>query len=231
MPKPFQIIESIATNEGLLELRGRGEKEFVITVAGRVLMNSRAHQSEAALGRLACGHLGNRTAPRVLVGGLGMGFTLRAVLDHLPASARVTVAELNPAVLDWCRGPLAGLTHAAVDDPRVNVEIGDVALLIRNAARDARTPKYDAIVLDLYNGPYSGVSHQEDPLFGKTALDNARAALAPGGIFAVWGEDYDAGFEKRLRAAGFAVSVSREGRGGPRHVVYLGRMRMDWKRS
>ncbi len=231
MPKPFQIIDSVVTQEGLLELRQRGEADFLITVAGRVLMNSRAHRSELALGRLACGHLRNQTGPRVLVGGLGMGFTLRAVLDCLPVSAQVVVAELNPVVLRWCRGPLADLTGAAVADSRVTVEIDDVALLIRKAARDGIALKYDAIVLDLYNGPYSQAGSQEDPLYGCAAIENAKAALKSGGVFAVWGEDYDAGFEKRLRAAGFTVAATREGRGGPRHVVYLGRRRTPRKRS
>ncbi len=224
MPLPFQIIDSVDTEEGLLELRRRGDKDFLITVAGRVLMNSKAYQSEAALGRMACGHLRKYTQPRVLVGGLGMGFTLRAVLDCLPIKAQVIVAELNPKVSAWCRGPLAGLTQGAAADERVTVVISDVAHLIRQCGLAAQRPKYDAVVLDLYNGP-SGQNHKHnDPLYGSKAIEHVKAALKPGGVFAVWGEDFDTGFDKRLRAAGFAVTSTREGHGGPRHVIYLGKL-------
>ena len=117
MAQPWKTIESVSTVEGILELRQRGERDFLIMIGPQVLMNSLANRSEVVLGQLGCGHLKESESPRVLVGGLGMGFTLRAVLDTLPATARVVVAELNPTVVEWCRGPLAGLTHGAVDDP------------------------------------------------------------------------------------------------------------------
>jgi spermidine synthase len=220
MAQPWKIIDSVATEEGLLELRQRGERDFLITVGGLVLMNSLAHRSEVALGRLACGHLKNHVAPRVLVGGLGMGFTLRAVLDSLPPTARVVVAELNPVVLEWCRGPLAGLTEGAVADPRVAVEIADVAEFIRKAAVGGRET-FDAVVFDLYKGPHYRTEKRDDPLYGSRAIEKTRALLKPGGVFAVWGENYDAGFDKRLRAAGFSTSAERPGRGGLRHVVFV----------
>ena len=223
MARPWQTIESISTQEGPLELRRRGEYDFLITVGGGVLMNSMAHRSEAALGQLACGHLQNAPQAHVLVGGLGMGFTLKAALDILPITARVVVAELNPVVLKWCRGPLAVLTDSATEDPRVEVEISDVARVIRRHAHADAQEKFDAIILDLYTGPYLRSHKRDDPLYGSTAIATTRAALKPDGIFAVWGEDYDAGFAKRLAEAGFAPTHQRSGRGASRHVVYLGR--------
>lgn len=224
MAHPWKIIDSVATKEGALELRQRGERDFLITVGGLVLMNSSAHRSEAALGQLACRHLKDHASPRVLVGGLGMGYTLRAVLDALPGTGRVTVAELNPVVLDWCRGPLAGLTDRAVADPRVTVEISDVADLIRRSAIDDKAEGFDAVVLDLYTGPDADSHKRDDPLYGSRAIERTRAALKPGGVFAVWGENYDAGFDKRLCAAGFSVTSERPGRGGLRHVVYVAKL-------
>ena len=222
MALPWITIETVRTDEGRLELRRRGERDFLICVDGRVLMNSLAHRSEKALGTLACAHIREVARSRVLVGGLGMGFTLRAVLDALPASARIEVAELNPVVETWCRGPLAGLTDSAVTDARVNVHICDVAHLIGRHAADDAPEKLDAIILDLYTGPYMHSHKRDDPLFGSTAIQVTKAALKHGGIFAVWGEAYDAGFSKRLKQAGFLASHHQSRRGGFRHVVYLG---------
>jgi spermidine synthase len=224
MAIPWKTIERVETKDGILELRQRGAKDFLITVGGLILMNSTAHRSEVALGALACGHLQEHGEPRVLVGGLGMGYTLRAVLDTLPATGRVVVAELNPVVVQWCRGPLAELTDGAVDDPRVTVEVANVAKVIRTAAQAERKDKFNAIVLDLYTGPDYHTHKRDDPLYGSRAIENSRAALRVGGTFAVWGENYDEGFAERLKTAGFAVSSERPGRGGLRHVVYVGRL-------
>jgi spermidine synthase len=231
MPRPWQTIDNIETLEGRLELRKRGEKDFLITVGGRILMNSRTHRSETELGLVACGHLKKTMRSQVLIGGLGMGFTLKAVLSVLPKDAKVIVGELNPVVVEWCRGPLADLTDNSVADRRIAVEIGDVATLIKRYAADATLEKFDAVVLDLYSGPDSGNHKQKDPLYGSTAIETTRAALKPGGMFAVWGEDHDAGFEKRLKSAGFGVTCQRKGRGGPRHVVYLARRKTSPKRN
>lgn len=225
MAQPWKVLDSVETDEGTLELRQRGERDFLITVNSLVLMNSSLHRSEVALGELACGHLKAQAGPRVLVGGLGMAFTLRAVLDQLPASGSVVVAELNPVVLEWCRGPLAFLTGAAASDPRVTVEIADVAQVIGKSAMQKKC--FDAIVLDLYKGPHAKSHKVEDPLYGSTAIEMTRAALKPGGVLAVWGENYDAAFDKRLVAAGFSVFSDRPGRGGLRHVVYLARMQQQ----
>lgn len=224
MAQPWKIIESIATDEGVLELRQRGEKDFLIMIGTQVLMNSLANRSEIVLGQQGCGHLKNSSAPKVLVGGLGMGFTLRAVLDTLPGTARVVVAELNPVVPEWCRGPLAAVTGNAVSDPRVTVEIGDVAQLIRKTAASADENRFDAIVLDLYRGPHAKTDAINDPLYGSRAIENMRCALKPGGQLAVWGENYDESFVKRLQKAGFSVITERPGRGGLRHAVFLARL-------
>jgi spermidine synthase len=229
MAQPWKIIESSATEDGLLELRQRGERDFMIMIGPQVLMNSLANRSEVVLGQLGCGHLKEADAPRVLVGGLGMGFTLKAVLDTLPASARVVVAELNPVVREWCRGPLAALTDNAVSDPRVSVEIGDVAHLIRRSAVNGGDERFDAIVLDLYRGPHAKTHPSNDPLYGSRAIDNMRAALKPCGAIAVWGEQYDEGFDKRLRSAGFTVTTERPGRGGLRHAVFLAHLKQSKK--
>ncbi|MDO9307937.1 MAG: spermidine synthase [Deltaproteobacteria bacterium] len=224
MAQPWKIIESIATEEGVLELRQRGEKDFLIMIGAQVLMNSMANRSEIVLGQLGCQRLKESAAPRVLVGGLGMGFTLRAVLDSLPDTARVVVAELNPVVAEWCRGTLGPLTGGAVSDPRVTLEIADVAQLIRKNAISKDQTGFDAIVLDLYRGPHAGTDALNDALYGSRAIENARAALKPGGVLAVWGENYDEGFVKRLSKGGFSVTCERPGRGGLRHAVFLARL-------
>ncbi|WP_432823514.1 spermidine synthase [Trichloromonas sp.] len=222
MAKPWKTIESIPTDEGVLELRQRDERDFLITVGGLVLMNSLANRSEVVLGQLGCKHLRSHPAPRVLVGGLGMGFTLKAVLDSLPETAQVVVAELNPVVLKWCQGPLAALTDNAVNDPRVSVEITDVADRVRRTAKESAVGRFDAIVFDLYKGPHYRTDSRNDPLYGSRAIDFAKEALNNKGVFAIWGENYDEGFVKRLRSAGFEVSSQRPGRGGLRHVVFVG---------
>lgn len=221
MARPWTTLDRVDTDEGPLELRRRGEDEYLITVAGRVLMASAAHRSEAVLAAAACQRLAGRAEPRVLIGGLGMGFTLRAALDALPPGARVTVAELNPVVVRWCEGPLAELTGRAFDDPRASVEIADVAELIRRAAQAGGKACYDAVILDLYEGPRESSGGASDPFFGRRALATTRRALAPGGVFAVWSEDRDDPFERRLAAAGFKTERLRPKSGGPRHVVYL----------
>ena len=222
MALPWKIIDSVTTeDEGILQLRQRGARDFLITIGTQVLMNSSAHRSEVALGQLACAQLRQHPSPRVLVGGLGMGFTLRSVLDQLPASAQVVVAELNPVVVQWCRGPLAVLTAGAVNDPRVTVEIGDVAALIKRSAIAAGEAGFDAIVLDLYRGPHFYADAENDPLYGNKAIAAARLALKSGGVLAVWGENYDERFDQRLRKAGFTVTVQRPGKGGLRHAVFV----------
>ena len=220
MTRPWQTLDRFDSDEGELELRRRGAREFLITARGRVLMNSAASRSETALAESACAELRGRPAPRVLIGGLGMGCTLRAALDALPAGATVIVAELHEAMVRWCRGPLAELTERAVDDPRVELRIGDVAREIGAAAAPSAT-RYDAVLLDLYEGPHPASQPRSHPHYGAAALARAHAALRPGGILAIWSEDPDPRFERALRRARFAVRLERPGRGGRRHAVYL----------
>ena len=223
MATAWQTLEQIETEAGLLELRQRGDDDFLITVAGRVLMNSHANRSELALAQIACEGLGEDPSPKVLIGGLGMGCTLRAALAVLPSGARIHACEINPHVAGWCRGPLAGVNRQALEDPRVAVQIGDVGAAITEAARGPVAERFDVILLDLYEGPHPGTDPQGDPFYGSRALARTHAALAEPGVFAVWAEAPDRGFDDRLRAKGFETEIHRPGRGGLRHAVHLAR--------
>ena len=180
-------------------------------------MNSTHARSEAWLGGLVA-EVAGRRKPRVLVGGLGMGCTLRAALDALPEDADVHVVELSSAVVGWCRDPLAPLTDGAVLDPRVSVEVADVAMVL-DRPRPA-SDRYDAIVLDLFEGP-DEAGRRDAAIFGAAGLAATRRALQPGGVYAVWSERPGPTFEKRLARAGFHFELRRPGRGGLRHAVYL----------
>ncbi len=223
MTRRWELLDSAPTTEGLLELRRRGEREFLIAISGRVLMNSHASRSEIALGRLGCQALETAAAPRVLIGGLGMACTLRACLDTLPAHAAVVVAELHETVARWCRdGPLAEFTQRAARDPRVRIQIGDVFDVIA-AAGMPDAERFDAVLLDLYEGPPPDCP-RDHPQYGVAAMTRVRAALTDRGILAVWAEDPSRGFETCLEKAGFTVRSERPGRGGRRHVVYVARV-------
>ena len=153
--------------------------------------------------------------------GRSLASTLRSDGDTLPADAEVVVAELNPIMVTWCQGPIARLTGGAVDDQRVTVVLADVAEVIGEAATRGKDQRFDAIILDLYEGPYEGDQGRGEYLYGKRALGLSRAALKTGGVFAVWAEDPDQTFEKRLQTAGFSVVRQRPGRGGSRHRDYI----------
>lgn len=217
MTRPWTVLAKADTPEGALELRQRGDADFLIVIGGRVLMNSYSRSSEEEQARLGCAHLASAKSPRVLVAGLGMGFTLRAALDILPPSARVTVCEINKIVVEWCRGPLAAATRNALGDPRVDLQLADVAKTIAAA----KPGSYDALVLDLYEGPNAGSQRRDDPFYSARAIDEQRRALGPGGMLAVWSEDADAPYAKRLQAGGFDVKTHSIGSGGRRHIVYL----------
>lgn len=202
---------------GELKLMRRGT-EYSIMSGAIELMNSRLSGSEEALATLSCAGLG--AGSRVLIGGLGMGFTLRAALEALPPGAQVTVAELVPAVVAWARGPLAPIFAGSLADPRVRIREGDVAEAI-TAAGGA----WDAILLDVDNGPGGLNREANDALYDAAGLVSARRALKPGGVFAVWSSAPDERFTARLRKAGFAVEekrvrATRSGRGA-RHVIWL----------
>jgi spermidine synthase len=221
MAAPWQTLATVGTVDGVLELRRRRD-DWLMLIDGRVLMNSFSRSSEEDLSRLAVERFGAvRSITHVLVSGLGMGFTLRAVLDRVPEEARVVVAELNPVVVEWCRGPLGPATNEAVRDPRVRVEVGDVADVIGRAAPGA----FDLILLDLYEGPNHSTQGPDDPFYGGAALARTHRALAPKGVLGVWSEDADAPFERRFSSAGFSVTKHSIGSGGRRHFVYLGTRR------
>lgn len=219
MSRAWQTLDRRESPDGVLELRQRGADDFLICVNGRVLMNSRASRSEEQLGVRTCKGLG--AGARVLIGGLGMGLTLRAVLDSLPEESHVDVSELHPIVTEWCRGPLAALTGGCLDDPRVSVRVGNVADHIREAADSAAA--YDAIVLDLFEGPHAHTDAKRDPFYGRQAIERSWRALRPGGVLGVWAEAREQHFEARLGAQGFTVESHRPGRGGLRHWIVLAR--------
>lgn len=201
---------TVATAPGGYALKRRGD-EYLLLVEGKVLMSSRAHESEAALGRVGCTGLGD--GARVLVGGLGFGFTLRAALDTLPASARVTVAERSPAVVAWSRGLLASLAADPLDDARVTVDERDVARIL-SRSRGA----FDAVLLDVDNGPVGMAAPGNQALYDAAGLATAWAALAKGGRLALWSAGADGRFERTLQRQGLAVR--REPAGG-RHLIYV----------
>lgn len=198
----------------------RHGNDFIIMLHRNELMSSRMSGSEAALGTMTCQRLGSHADARLLIGGYGMGFTLRAVLEAVGPDARITVAELVPGIIDWARGPMAAMTGDCLGDPRVAIEIADVAKLIA-AGRD----RYDAILLDVDNGPDGLTREANDGLYTARGLASARAALRPGGILAVWSAGPDAAFTKRLHQAGFAVHEvairARENGKGPKHNIWF----------
>lgn len=219
MTRAWTTLDRHDTPDGLLELRKRDSDDFLICIGGRVLMNSRSCLSETELGVRTCSSV--RAGGRILVGGLGMGLTLRAVLDAARPEVRVTVAELYPVMAEWCRGPLATLSESVLDDSRLTVHIGDVADCIREAA--AGGEPYDAIVLDLFEGPHAATDAASDPFYGRMALERSWRALTPGGVLGVWSEAPEKHFERRLAAQGFAIQAHRPGRGGLRHWIVLAR--------
>ncbi len=201
----------------------RQGSEYVILASGKPLMSSRMHGSEEALAAFGCRNARTREAPCVLVGGLGMGFTLRATLDLLPRDATVVVAELVPAVVEWNRGPLGPLADYPLKDARVQVEIGDVAATVR-----ASRQRFDAMLLDVDNGPAAFTASHNTRLYDDAGLAAARTALTPGGVLAIWSAWEDRRFEQRLRHGGFTVQVERVRarlkKGGPRHTIFLGHL-------
>jgi spermidine synthase len=216
MTSTWRTLATVSTAEGPLELRRRRD-DWLMVIGGRVLMNSFSRSSEEDLARLALDRLA-RPAQRVLVSGLGMGFTLRALLDRAPPTAHVVVSELNPVVVDWCKGPLGPATNDAIRDPRVHVELRDVADVIAGAPAGA----FDLILLDLYEGPNSATQAADDPFYGTAALARLHRALAPRGVAGIWSEDADAPFARRFAAARFDVTKHSPRSGGRRHLVYLG---------
>jgi spermidine synthase len=220
--KPWvELARATAEGGGTISLHQR-DQELVIRVDGQVLMSSRRHGSEERLAEIGCAQLPRlRRAPRVLVGGLGMGFTLRAVLDLLPATGEVMVAELSSAVIDWNRGVLAGLAGRPLDDARVHLHIGDVADAMRGPGR------FDAILLDVDNSPHALTRPANRRLYDAAGLAVAHRALCAGGSLALWSASAVPNLEARLGRAGFEVEVhaarAHSSGAGARHTIYAGR--------
>ncbi len=218
---PWESLDStlVPGGSGTLRLYRRGD-EFSIRVDGYELMNSRVHGSEDALAEIACTRIANRPLPKVLIGGLGMGYTVAAALEILASQAQVVVAELVPAVVAWNRGPLAGLAGYPLEDSRVSVQESDVALILK-----AEQQAYDAIILDVDNGPDGLTRTDNDWLYSRVGLNAAHSALKPSGILSIWSASPDPAFSKLLRQAGFIVeevAVRARGRkGGSRHMIWL----------
>lgn len=219
--KPTELLGRTRTPDGAELALTRRDSEYVILASGRSLMSSRMHGSEEALATFACQRARARAEPCVLVGGLGMGFTLRATLDLLPPGATVVVAELVPGVVEWNRGPLGPLAGHPLKDARVVVDVNDVADTLR-----ANPGRFDAVLLDVDNGPAAFTATDNAGLYSDGGLAAARVALTVGGVLAVWSAREDRRFEQRLRHCGFTVQVERvRGRlkkGGPRHTIFLG---------
>jgi spermidine synthase len=219
--KPLELLGQAFSRDGtVLKLIRRGD-EYIILANGKSLMSSRMHGSEEALATFACQRARTLERPSVLIGGLGMGFTLRATLDLLPPDATVVVAELVPAVVEWNRGSLGPLAGQPLKDPRVTVAIDDVAAILRSHRR-----QFDAVLLDVDNGPAAFTASNNAGLYDHRGIAAALAALRMDGVLAVWSAREDPKFEQRLRRGGFAVEVERvRGRlkkGGPRHTIFLG---------
>lgn len=202
-----------------LKLYQRGG-DFMITLERNELMSSRMSGSEVALGVMTCQRLSARPAPRILIGGYGMGFTLRAVLGANGPDAQIVVAELVPEIIAWARGPMQALADGCLDDPRVEVKLKDVADVISSGAGG-----YDAILLDVDNGPDGLTRQANDGLYSARGLAAARTALSPGGILAVWSAAPDVAFARRLAKAGFVVDEvkvrARENGKGPVHIIWF----------
>jgi spermidine synthase len=224
--KPWELLGQASTPDGVELALTRRDREYVILAAGKSLMSSRMHGSEEALATLACGAVRGRAEPSVLIGGLGMGYTLRAALDLLPDDADVVVSELVPAVVEWNRGPLGPLAGHPLKDRRVRIEVNDVAATLR-ASRN----RFDAVMLDVDNGPAAFTAADNAGLYADRGLAVVHAALRPGGVLAVWSAWDNRRFEQRLRYGRFDVQVERVRgrlkRGGPRHTIFLGYKREE----
>jgi spermidine synthase len=202
-----------------LRLFRRGS-DFMIVLERNELMSTRMHGSEVALGTMACDRLAGHKAPHLLIGGYGMGYTLRAVLGQLGPGAHVTLVELVPGIIDWARGPMAAVTAGCLDDPRVTLTMGDVGASMAHS-----NAQYDAILLDVDNGPEGLTRAANDGLYSPQGLANAKQALRPGGILAVWSAAPDTAFGRQLERGGFSVETvkvrARETGKGATHIIWF----------
>ncbi|WP_429910811.1 spermidine synthase [Glycocaulis sp.] len=218
--KPRELIGEAEVPGGPPLRLVRHDNAFIIMLDRNELMSSRMSGSEKALATLTCQRLGVRPAPRLLIGGYGMGFTLRAALAELGRDARIVVAELVPGIIDWARGPMQAMTQGCLDDRRVELRLGDVGAEIA-----AGRQSYDAILLDVDNGPDGLTRPGNDGLYSVQGLARAHAALKPGGVLAVWSASPDRAFTQRLKQVGFRVDEvkvrARENGKGPMHTIWF----------
>ena len=202
-----------------LRLFRRGS-DFMIVLERNELMSTRMHGSEVALGTMACDRMAGHKAPHLLIGGYGMGYTLRAVLSRLGPGAHVTLVELVPGIIDWARGPMAAVTAGCLDDPRVTLTMGDVGASMAHS-----NAQYDAILLDVDNGPDGLTRAANDGLYSPQGLANAKQALRPAGILAVWSAAPDTAFGRQLERGGFSVETvkvrARETGKGATHIIWF----------
>ena len=221
--KPQSTIGRATTPDGKEIVLSERDGAYSIRVNGLELMSSRAHGSEEALARLVLDRV-SHPAPTVLVGGLGMGFTLRAVLDRVSPKSRVVVAEIFPAVVGWNRTELSHLARSPLDDSRVIVEECDVGNLV-----SANPRSYDAILLDVDNGPAAFTVARNERLYGPAGLAAIRRSLRPRGVLGVWSADPDRPFAKRLKNTKFAVTIetvsARDRAKGPKHTIFIAEMK------
>ena len=217
----WELLDRVETRDSAEVTLHRRDQEYVIRAGGRDLMSSRMHGSEEALAALGCRRACRLKHPRVLVGGLGMGFTLRATLDLLPGGAKVVVSELLDAVVSWNRGILGPLAASPLDDRRVSVQVGDVLDCLRHSPG-----RFDAVLLDVDNGPMAFTQESNEALYEDAGLALARDSLKEGGVLAVWSSFEDRGFARRLRRCGLKVeteTVRARLKKGPRHTIYVAR--------
>lgn len=207
--KPWKVIAT----DGKWTLRNRGD-EYLVQVEGKILMSSRRHGSEEELARIGCARIASDN-PTVLVGGLGFGFTLRAALDVLPSRAKVLVSELSPAVVEWNRGAIAPLAGAPLEDPRVEVIVGDVQRVLPK-----HRGKLDVLLLDIDNGPFAVSAIANANMYDLGGLSSTRASLKKGGRLAVWSAGQQGGFTKRMKEVGFEARVEKTGDG--KHLIFVG---------
>ncbi|MGL3607170.1 hypothetical protein ACSV9I_11700 [Rhizobium sp. G187] len=215
----IQLDTAAIPGGGELRLKSRGT-EFSIMLGTNELMNSRLSGSEEALATLAFERISTHKRPHILIGGLGMGFTLRAALAILPADGRITIAELVPAVVDWARGPMAEIHKGSLDDPRVTVHVGDVGALIATSKG-----QFDAILLDVDNGPDGLTREENDSLYSHDGIRKSKTALTRGGILGIWSSGPDPRFTRRLRDCGLTTEeiptrAGKTGR-GMKHMIWM----------
>jgi spermidine synthase len=217
--KPWEVLGRASAPDGTALTLVRHPSEFAILANGQSLMSSRTSASEEALAILGCERARALASPSVLLGGLGMGFTVRAALDTLPPDARILIAELVPAVVEWNRGVLGALARHPLDDPRVRIRTIDVGEILRSSKAT-----FDAILLDVDNGPAALTVASNTCLYDAIGVAAIRASLRPGGVLGVWSAGIDRQFERRLSHTGFSVQraqIRARTVGRRRHTIVL----------